>query len=488
MSFRIYLGNFTKRANSTAQPDYSGWDSTSAVWKKDKDLENPTIEFYITNVSAPKYNYMVIPEQDNYYWVTGITSVGANRWEISATVDLLATYRVAITNTPCYILYGKNADASGTELRIADSRQNVGMVPLSYSALSDITDGAVGLTSGGMYILSAVGANGGVTNYAMTRDQMQILFNTISRDIASAAPGGIEALLEFFAVQSLSQGSAISAIRSCTYIPCRPSLYSGSATNVYLGDFNTHARGIKIGIGSVHRVETDVAIPWPVNDWRRMNCQLQIYVPYEGMVSASIDQINNTTNLHTTWCLDLITGSTSTVIECDDYHVYTGAGNLGIPYAIGSSNIPIQNTINGALSTMGGAINVGGGALGAMLSLIPIYGGGAGGVTSGISQAMSGYQQAANGVMQAITPIVQGTGTMGGNAAIGQLGLMQLHLLYYQPVDNAGFRESYGWPVMRVTTPVAGYCQTRGFSMVSAARASEMAAIGTMMDNGVYIE
>ena len=65
----------------------------------------------------------------------------------------------------------------------------------------------------------------------------------------------------------------------------------------------------------------------------------------------------------------------------------------------------------------------------------------------------------------------------------------QLTLLYYPPIDDSGYQSLYGYPVMRVATPAAGYCKTRGFSVAAPmATSAETAYINAAMDSGVFIE
>lgn len=489
MAFTIYLGNCTKKVNSTFQPEYAGWKSTEAVWKKPTNLENPNIELYLPGEESPKYNYLVIPAHDQYYWITGITAVGKDRWIVSAAPDLLATYKVAIMDTTCYVLYGNNLDASSSSMRVRDERQNIAMVPSVTNVKADITDASISFLTG-VYILCAVGKSGGVTAYMMTAGNMRRLLNNVGRDITSAAPSDIESLLKFFTVNSLTQGSAINAIRSCTWLPLSSTRYSGDSQTVYLGDWDSGVTGKVVESGSMFIHESEVAIPWPVSDWRRMNCQILAYVPFDGTIAIPVDQCNNESILKVRWVVDLIGGSISIRINAGEYTVHTGSGNIGVPYGIGASNVPIQNFASGVISAVGGALQVGGGALGAMASLLPTGGIGnmAEGYLSGVSTAVSGYQNIAQGVMQAVTPVIQGSGTLGGSAAVGQHSTMEVTVLYYPPIDNDGFRARYGHPVMRVTKPIAGYCQTRGFSLTSAAMAEEAGRINNMMDAGVFIE
>ena len=487
MSFTIYIGHAFKRFNSTSQPDYSGWLETNAVWKNAKDLDSPTIELYLPDVSSPDWNYMYIPSQQAYYWITAITTVRANTWQVSGVMDTLATYRNQIIGTTCFIEYGFNTDASGAQYRLQDTRQNVSMVPQISTVTADITGGMTD-TESGIYMLSAVGASGGVTVWKLAKGGMNILMNSINNDIVTEIENydNMEDVLKFFTANSLSQGSAIQAIRSCIWLPMKGAAFPSDANqNIFLGDFDTGVLGGRQGSNPIYKAETDIAIPWPVSDWKRMNCQILMYVPYVGTVAVPVDQCNDATSLHITWCVEAIGGTVSIRIEAGDYTVYTGSTSIGTPYAVGSSNVPIQNAISGTVQAIGGAMEFGGGlaqigtGAGTMAATMGVLGGDT--LASGISQAGSGLAGIAGGAMQALTPVVQCAGSLGGCAAAGQSQQAKLTLLYYPPIDDTGFQTVYGHPVMRIGTPVAGYLN-------AGARASELGTINAMMDGGVFIE
>lgn len=488
MSFIVYLGNVSKRVNSTMRPDTSGWHGVSAVWKESKDLDSPTFHLYLPDVDNPRYNYVYIPDENAYYWVTGITTLGNKRWEISATMDLLATYKDNIMATRAYIEYGFNVDTSGAQRRLQDRRQNVSNVPKVYTASADITQERISLY--GVYSLAAVGAQGGVTSYIITQGQIRQLLDKVTTDIDDAIRDfeSVFEILKYFSQNSLAQGSAISAIRSCIWLPVQQAIYPGEVKRIYLGDFDTGVNGLELGNNPIFKAETDIAIPWPVNDWKRMNCQLLMYVPFIGTVGIPVDQCNNESTLHVTWCIELITGGISVRINAGSYTVYTGTANAGIPYAIGSSNIPIQNAVSGTIAASGGALQIGVGAAGAIAGVATGLWAGAEGAVQGVGQFVSGMQSVASGTMQSLTPVVQCAGSLGGSAAFGQSMEAMLTLLYYEPIDDPGYQGLYGYPVMCMGTPVAGYCKTRNFSVAANARADEIIRINASMDSGVFIE
>ena len=288
------IGVTNKRLNSTFQPDSTDWLSVDVLLKQACDIDAPVFDLFFEENTLPwGYNYMYIPSIQSYFWITDIISVRNNVWNIAASMDILATAKTTIMNTDAFVEYGFNVDASGSQYRLHDQRQNVSNVPSIYTAKVDITDGAISKT--GFYVLSAVGANGGVTSYRVTAQSMRALLNTIGQDITDAidAMESFDEIFKYFTVNSLMQGSAISAIRSCIWLPIKTSEYVGDPSDIYLGDYNTGVSGVVLTGNPIITKKTSLSIPWPVSDWRRMNCQILMYVPFVGTVGVPVDQCNN---------------------------------------------------------------------------------------------------------------------------------------------------------------------------------------------------
>lgn len=482
MSRKAYFGKINKKFNSTLQPDYSGWSAYDIVFKQGFDVDNPTVIISSGADYVPSWNQFYIPDTAAWYWITGCKTVANNRWEITGTMDVLATYKAAILITDCYIEYGYNTDASGAVYRLPDVRQNVSQVPQIAKASADITGG--GISSAGTYILSAVGSNNGVCTYGLSHGALLKLVSSINTDITNALADkeSVEDILKYLTANSVYQGSAMSAIRACTWVPISRTKIPGSnVRRVYLGDFDTGVDGIEIS-DPLYTVKTSVAIPWQVSDWRRNNCQLLLYVPYCGTIGIPVDKCNNAGTIDITWVMEWLGGTVSIRIDCGGYTVYTGSASLGAPYAIGSSNVPISNFVSGSLQAVGGALQAGTGILSGVAT------GGVAGVLGGASGVVGGVSSLANGITQAISPVVQCSGSMSGSASAGQSQLAELQVLYYPPIDDTGFSAVYGHPVMRMGRPAAGYCKTRGFSCAANARSYELGLISQLMDTGVFIE
>lgn len=481
MARTAYFGKIYKKFNSTLQPDYSSWSEYQIVFKQGFDVDNPTVILsdYVGN--PPTWNQFYLPDTAAWYWITSCKAIANGRWEISGTMDVLATYKPAILITDCYIEYGYNQDASGALYRLADVRQNVSQVPQIAKASADITGGAINPV--GAYILSAVGSNDGVQTYGLVTHEIRRLINKVNDDITNALEpdSTIEDVMRYFTINNVLQGSAIGSIKSCVWVPLTVNKIPNQTTKrIYLGDFDTGVDGIAI-TQPLYTVKTSIAIPWQVSDWRRMNCQMLLYLPYNGTITIPVDQCNNASSVDITWVFEWLSGTCSVRVDCGGYTVYTGSSSLAANYAIGSSNVPISNFVSGVSSIVSGAVKAGTGVL-AGASVAGLAGGVVGAVASG------GAGDIMSGVQQAISPVVQCAGSMSGTASAGQSQLAELQVLYYQPIDDAGFTAVYGHPVMRMGRPVAGYCKTRGFSCAANARSYELGLISQLMDTGVFIE
>lgn len=482
MAFEVRFGTTNKRVNSTLQPSTGGWFSTSAVWKMNKDLDRPTVGIYYEG-SYPTWNYMHIPSLNTYYWITAIITTRNNGYEISGVMDILATYKSDILGTRCYIEYGFNTDASGNRLRLRDSRQNIAEAPIISTATVNVPQSGT-LSKTGTFMLSAVGANGATLTFGLSGSEIGALVNKVSQDAADALREltTIEDIVKYLTVQSVSQGSAISAIRNCTWIPVAKSAIPWTGRSyIWLGDFDTGVLADNLTSDFVITNVSNINIPWPVDDWRRMNCQISMYVPYIGTIGVPVDQCNTASSLKITWSCEVLSGGVCVRVETNTgYTVYIGSGSIGSPYAIGSSNVPISNLANGMVTAVSGAIQTGGGVGSAIANPWNIAG--------GLENAAEGALKVGEGIIQSITPVVQCAGSMGSSAAYGQEQAGKLTVLYYPPIDDDSFSALYGHPVMAMGTPVSGYCKTRGFSCRGNMRGAEKTGIAYYMDSGTFIE
>lgn len=482
--YHFHFGNVQKRTNSTKIFDYTVLkDEERCDFKKVTSMENPVIFVNLNSLNiSPQWNYCHCEETESYYWIRDI-SVGvygrgtANIWQFTLELDPLATYRSEILKTKAFIEYGFNSDASGAQYRLQDTRQNVAMKPTVTSLEVDTCPGTI--NAQGVYILSAVGKSG-LQAYALSKAQMTSLLAVISTTwkAETTAMVGWEVALPEFMNKLVFGGNATENIRSCIWIPVDPSEVGTGGGLITLGQFETGITAPVVSADS-HKVHVIVIpIPWPADDWKRLNCQIQLYIPFIGVIGIPVDQCNNASFITVITAFSFIDGGVTVKVQCGDYTIYTGSTNISAPYGIGTSNIDPIKSLSGIVTAVGGVLTFGGG-IGAAI---------AGGV-SGLGAVATGAAQLGEGVRQTISAVNQTVGTLGGASQVYLPLKAKVTLLYYPPIDDAGYQGLYGYPVMRVSTPANGYCKTRGFScQPKGAKPDEIAYINAAMDSGVFIE
>ena len=88
--------DFTKRKNSTRQP--AGGQDINCVLKEDTSILRPV---FILN--TPVANYTYVQAFRNYYFVSDVVNLDANRCEVHCVLDVLATYKADIAAYPAFV-------------------------------------------------------------------------------------------------------------------------------------------------------------------------------------------------------------------------------------------------------------------------------------------------------------------------------------------------------------------------------------------------
>lgn len=501
MAYTIYLGSVDKRVNSTKRPDYTNWASYSVVLKTPTDYDKPvfTLQDEFAAVAPLNYNYAVA--FGRYYWITGLRAIRTNIIEISLTLDIFASRRDEIMDTEAFIEYGSNTlDVSSSVYRIPDTRRPVNKNPTISSNSADITGGAINLT--GHYIMQCIGANGGVSCFALTSTQLRAIMTGVNTDIAQdvddimddtamTTEEKLAALTALDLKNSLLAESAFSAIKAIHWLPLSLSTAGGTSTRIYLGRYDTGISGLLLANNTVWTNSTSINIPWPATDWRRGNCQGSIYIPFFGTIPLPVDQCLNRSSLTFRLGVDHFSGDASITVWAGDYCIYTGSTNISAPFAVGQVAVGSRaiggavQALGGAIETMTGAIDVGAGLAGMYLTG-GLWGGdkAAGGVQSIVSGAGNTFA----GYKQMIQPVITSAGSLGGLAGLGQSVSATITVIWYPTITDTKFESLYGHPVMHVEKPVLGFCKTRGFSIALKNEPQYISIINAAMDGGMFIE
>lgn len=506
MAHTVYIGSFSKKLNSTAQPTYTSWSSYSCVFKDDTSMNVPTIRLNtdFATFASSNYNYAVM--LGRYYWITDVRSLRNSYVEVDLSLDALATYKSNILSTSSFIEYGFNTfDAGDSSYRVADSRQPISKNPSMSVTQLDPSGGIIDPTDG-CYVVQAVGnapntgLHQGLATFCLSQGDLAKMMKKVNTTVSdtiddffthSLTPQEVaNELMRFSYKQELLNESALAAIQSVMWLPFDISGAEGTDdVPLYLGNFYTNVNALMLDQNDIYHHLSSMTIPWSVTDWRRNNTQLFLYLPFFGTIPIPTDQSIDTSAIGINWTCEYFSGSVSVVVRTGNgsYTIFAGSTNVGVNMGVGRSTVGAANLIGGAIQMLGGSLEIGASALdmgtstiGSMLGLSN-FSNAAQGAVRGVTDIYKGYAQT-------VQPIITCCGSMGGMAAIGQVQTAILCACYYPPIDNSGFSAKYGHPVFKVATPAAGFCKTNGFSISLPSNSSYAAIINSAMDGGVYIE
>ena len=161
MAFTITTFNFAKRANSTKQPTGLSGTDWSVVLKEKTSYDQPV--FLLTSNSQPEFNYLQWGSW--YYFVTGISYVRNDLYEVSCDLDVLATYKAQIGATTAFVKYDTTPNTEIPDGRLSNKTSTTYAVAFSpgsfnmFEASQCIVVGIVGQDSTNHWAMSAADAN-----------------------------------------------------------------------------------------------------------------------------------------------------------------------------------------------------------------------------------------------------------------------------------------------------------------------------------------
>lgn len=484
MAHTIYAGKVSKRRNSTLQPTLS--TSFDVLLKTPTSLHTPT---FTINASAFDFNYL--KWDDRYYFVTDVVARNNNLWDVSAVIDVLATYKSDILASTQYVSYSSEQGNAW----LADTR-----IPVLRSTLASKNTTPTGVLSRiGCYVLSVVGKSSAAT-YVFQDDST---IKGIIDEIDSWESQGIRAiesmiddtdtdtLLKSIAKVLTNTGfvgnaysNAPSCIRSCVWLPfdyARAPI-TGQDNPIYLGNFPTNKNGQRISSRPLYD-SVSVAIPWHFSDWRRGYCEdVYLYLPLVGMVGISADSITNVSSLTIDWSVTYTDGCISYEVKAGNEIIGTYGGNCSANYPIGinqqaSAGEIAQAFIGGLEKTISAGVNS---------SISPVSA--ATSVAGMAAEATIGAYNVQNVASSSHPSCVGG---IGGGAGVGlDLNISCYTVAHNTIVEPADMVATMGRPTMKPLqlSTLTGFCQCANAHVSAPAEASELDAIDSYLNSGFYIE
>lgn len=478
-----YTYSFSKRHNSTAQP--TGGTSVDVQLKGGCDILAPV--FVLNYSGIPTFNYMQF--QGRYYFVTGIKSVRQNLFEVSCEVDVLATWKAAITGSSQYVLYYTHANTEIVDQRLSTK---------SSITIDTSTETFHNLGSGESYMLTAIGKDR-TSIFACDKQDIDELFDdTILQsiqdgwdDMVDDVDDAVDAIsvgdvkdmlkalfkcwLEFIKTQSEVTGSVLFCddaqkfVKNCFVLPIDKSNIGGTLHMVHLGKWIANANG-NTGFPRICHDSATLTIPWQATDWRRNAPyhEIYLYIPYIGLINLPASELIGVTTITVNAAIDTYSGVTSFVVNASNGSVLGQySTNIAAPYAVGSSNINL--TASGA-QIVASAASI------------------AAGVASGNVGAVS---MGALGIVNSIKPFDASVSSNGGAAGMGLGNTVKCFTVFHDTtVSPASVSAIKGTPYNGVLSlsGVSGYVQCMDASVSGSMTDTEREEINNLLNGGVYIE
>lgn len=448
---------FSKRKNSTAVPDGQG-NERNLTLKNGSSIITPT--FLVAGESFD-YNYCIF--NGRYYWITNITSVRNELWEVQCRVDVLASWKNEILNSKGFVKYSSS-----------DNNQNI--------------------KDGRNVVTSNVERTASYLNMQMFDVKGSYILATLSGPASEAINNSFSVLYGMEAgslgalAQEFNSPDALTAIRQYfdnpteTIVFCRwlPRNLIGGPTRIIpikFGDYESSVTGTLIEENYATEIG-DITIPWQKSDFRNYEpySSAILYLPGVGNVSIPLSSLAGLNVLSIQCVMDYVTNQIHYQVAdgtgANIIGTYSGSVGVDIPIsAIQSGNV------GGILAGIGGIA----GGIGAVAT---------GGMSLGAAAAIGGGLYAAG--VSSLSQNIRATGAFSGGYNVKAGGTtIHLEIFRNQSVQEPNeYVDTIGNPCMKTRniSGLSGYCQTEDFQVSGNMLDTEKSEINNLMNGGVYIE
>lgn len=460
-----YWTSFSKRDNSTKQPNLVSASSVSVVWKEDTSIEKPSL---ILSGNSINIDYVFIDDWNKYYFVDSVTILTNGLTQYDLSEDCMATRKTEIGNTKAMIL----RSSSSYNVWIPDDR-----VYVSTQKTIVRTAGANSVyfaDSTGCYLFTVVNKKGSYSNFAAQYyDNATGIQNLADRLLDSTV---LQDLVDYY-------GNVGNAIVSLQWMPFDFTSVSSASTMTTLENIEIANNQLTTGAyritGSAIYVDgaETISIPWRGdNDFRETApyTVMKLLVPMYGIVDLNTSDLVGASNLYIQYRVDRTTGDVIVIINADSAGavVQTLEFNVAVEMPVAT----LTRNIGGAMSAISGGIN----------SAIGIAAGNYIGGTMGVITSAANFALNANGRS------VSATGSINGKSKTGFGDKFQI--LAYAPhtldPTNADFIATNGRPLQAVDSigNHSGYILCENASVDLSGDTYERNEINRYLNSGFYYE
>lgn len=335
----IFYTEFTKRENSTRNPDSEGSITKEVKLKGECDLINPS--FFVTGVEG-----FVYCKAWGFYYTIHRTAYDINGAQyINCNLDVLGTWRNAILGSTFFV--NRCADPRYYNVDIRDDALSVEDMVSSVTSASTYCNIASDL----LYVVKILGrgTTNGIGTFIMNRFALSDFFSQMWIDIDDGI--GLGDLEEFMQMWIADPARYVVGVYSS---PIGATIYNKNVSNeqVYIGGHKTDLYLDRINMGEV-KIAEDLTLNKPssmYNDFRKTDnafSQYTIYIPTVGTVPLSSDLMDTVLTMDIG--ADLFSGDILFTLKSDGDIVASYASNCYASQSVGAVN-QSSNIMSGALT------------------------------------------------------------------------------------------------------------------------------------------
>lgn len=460
MAYTIKIGTILKHEESTKQPNMTGWNEYSVVFKDGADIVNPTVTISadLSTLSGCNYAHML----GRYYWIRDISVLRTGYCILDLETDVLATYKSQIGSSSLYIL----RSASSYDGSIPDNWYPPKAAPTIYRDLQDLDTVPYVDFNTGVYLLSVMGrgtaAGGAQIVYQLTPAQFKAVIKQVYDNI-----DGFNLSDAWNAVAKAFGGNPQSLISGAVWVPY--SFPAINTSNVFIGGYDTNCAGAVVTRATMDLATFSYTIrkhPKAATKGKYLNCSPYSFYTLDincaGIVELDSSKLIDATTIYVDRSLD-IKGQLLTTVHAGNYQLAKIYGQMGVPISLSGSDAGVASitaVVNAIGSTAAAAATGGMAVVGAVAA-------GAGNIASAVTGASSNT-------------------SMGSVAGIGEAG--KLVTTFYDIPDEDNTRN--GRPYCKVTTPssLSGFMIAQRGDVDIPGTIGEQQKIKMFLESGFFYE
>lgn len=445
----IILYHFSKRKNSTKRATGQG-TTVSCLLKSNTAFQNPVFKLKLSLDSALQFNYL--KWADHYYFISSTVSLNNDMVEISASEDVLATYRTEISNYTCFI------ERSSKQTTLANDSM---YIPTNDWVLTtrNVTHKEKIMTSAysQQYIIRVVSRTGVAAYYINGKQLNNLLdFMYTESNFTDVIQDAITKLMF----------EPFKYIVDLKWVPFVESAFkSGNDEAIQLGFWDSGVVAKRINENTVVNFSYSFAFDNPlyaITDFRYYNSSFSNYfikLPFIGVVALNPYKIDESVNA--LYQFDATSGLCNVFLQSKRVVFASYQLQLSVPVQIGYASTNIAQLATSAVNLVGG------------------------GLQGNIAQGISAGIEAGRSIT---APEISMLGTVGNISNILNNQILEFNSYACTSIDPDGTSEGYVDGAIRTISSLTGFVKCRNASIQIAGFEGDQEQVNSYLNSGFYFE